>query len=117
MQLGANWELRRYLGFIFLISVRVTFILNTRKLRVFNVFYTFCDEFGLLGTSHFGYNINIKTYSNTFSCPVGQPMVNFWLPDRKKWLPLATGQPVMWNPLGVRKLLFKSFKKKESILS
>ena len=43
-------------------------------------------------------NINAKTYNKTFGCPVGQPGVNFWLPDRNKWLPQATGQPVMWNP-------------------
>ena len=43
-------------------------------------------------------NINVKAYSKTFGRPVGQPGVNFWLPDRKKWLPRATGQPVMWNP-------------------
>ena len=38
-------------------------------------------------------NINMKTYSKTFGCPVGQPGENFLVPDRKK-----SGQPVMWNP-------------------
>ena len=41
-------------------------------------------------------NINVKTYRNTFDCPVGQPPVNFWLPDRKKWLPRATGYVKPW---------------------
>ena len=40
-------------------------------------------------------DINVKTYSKTFGCPIGQPGVNFGLPDSKKWLPRATGQPVM----------------------
>ena len=38
---------------------------------------------------------NTKTYNKTFGCPVGKPQANFWLPDSKKWLPRATGQPVM----------------------
>ena len=36
-------------------------------------------------------NINVKKYSKTFGCPVGQPGINFCLSDRKKWLPRATG--------------------------
>ena len=35
--------------------------------------------------------VNVKTYISTFGCPVGQEGANFWLPDRKKWLPRATG--------------------------
>ena len=28
---------------------------------------------------------------NNFCCTTGQPGVNFWLPDRSKWMPRATG--------------------------
>ena len=45
--------------------------------------------------------INTKTYNRSFGCPVGKPRVNFWLPDRKKWLPQATRQTVMWNPVNL----------------
>ena len=41
-------------------------------------------------------NVVRRGITKTLGCPVGQPGVNFWLPDIRR--NGCTGQPVMWNP-------------------